>query len=98
MKQRFHDGDEAMRPDCISYSIILNAYAQKMMTEDAESLLWEMVDDYVLYNNQSAEPRTRKGIDYSQDFFFFVHSHLFRSIHIRKFQHNHCYVFSIYNE
>lgn len=50
-----------MRPDCISYSILLNAYAQKMMIDDAERILWEMVDDFTLNGNKSAEPRTRKS-------------------------------------
>jgi pentatricopeptide repeat protein len=61
MKKRFHDGDESMRPDCISYSILLNAYAHKMMIDDAERILWEMVDDYSLNGNKAAEPRTRKS-------------------------------------
>jgi pentatricopeptide repeat protein len=60
MKLRFHEGDESMRPDCISYSILLNAYAQKMMIDDAERILWEMVDDFTLNGNKAAEPRTRK--------------------------------------
>ena len=60
MKMRFHEGDEAMRPDCISYSILLNTYAQKMMIDDAERILWEMVDDFTLYGNKAADPRTRK--------------------------------------
>lgn len=59
MKKRFQEGDESMRPDCISYSILLNTYAQKMMIEDAERILWEMVDDYTLDGNKAAEPRTR---------------------------------------
>lgn len=62
MKQRFQDGDESMRPDCISYSILLNTYAQKMMVEDAERILWEMVDDYTVHGNKAAEPRTRKSL------------------------------------
>jgi pentatricopeptide repeat protein len=65
MKMRFHGGDESMRPDCISYSILLNTYAQKMMTDEAERILWEMVDDYTLHGNKAAEPRTRKCIDQS---------------------------------
>ena len=60
MKARFLEGDEAMRPDCISYSILLNTYAQKLQIEAAENMLWEMVEDY-LNGNKAAEPRTRKS-------------------------------------
>lgn len=59
MKARFLSGDEAMRPDCISYSILLNTYAQTMQIEDTERLLWEMVEDFCLNGNMAAEPRTR---------------------------------------
>jgi hypothetical protein len=59
MKARFLEGDEAMRPDCISYSILLNTYAQKLQIDAAEEMLWEMVDDF-LNGNDAAEPRTRK--------------------------------------
>lgn len=59
MKAQFLEGDEAMRPDCISYSILLNTFAQKMQIEAAEDMLWEMVEDY-LDGNKAAEPRTRK--------------------------------------
>jgi pentatricopeptide repeat protein len=54
-----------MRPDCISYSILLNTYAQKMMIDEAERILWEMVDDYTVHGNKAAEPRTRKYITLS---------------------------------
>jgi pentatricopeptide repeat protein len=59
MKARYLEGDEAMRPDCISYSILLNSYAQKLQIEQAEEMLWEMVDDCVS-GNAAAQPRTRK--------------------------------------
>ena len=58
MKQRFQDGEEGLRPDCICYSIVLNTFAQESKTEEAEQLLWEMVDDF-LSGNDSAAPRTR---------------------------------------
>ena len=67
MKTRFHDGDESMRPDCISYSILLNTYAQKMMIDDAERILWEMVDDFTLNGNKAAEPRTRTSFQFYQN-------------------------------
>jgi pentatricopeptide repeat protein len=60
MKARFLEGDTGMRPDCISYSLLLNSYAQKMQIDDAEGMLWEMLDDFYLSRNMSAEPRTRK--------------------------------------
>jgi pentatricopeptide repeat protein len=60
MLKCFQDGDESMRPDCISYSILLNTYAQKMMLDEAERILWEMVDDFILNGNKAAEPRTRE--------------------------------------
>lgn len=63
MKSRFNDGDESMRPDCISYSLLLNTYAQKMMIDNAENILWEMVDDFIINGNKAAEPRTRKQFD-----------------------------------
>lgn len=59
MKARFLEGDESMRPDCISYSILLNTYAQKLQIKEAEEMLWEMVDDF-LGGNAAAQPRTRK--------------------------------------
>ena len=59
MKDRFLEGDEGMRPDCISYSILMNTFAQKMQIKAAEDMLWEMVEDY-LNGNKAAEPRTRK--------------------------------------
>jgi hypothetical protein len=58
MKDRFLAGDESMRPDCISYSILLNAYAADMKFAKAEDMLWEMVDDY-LDGNETAKPRIR---------------------------------------
>ena len=76
MKMRFHDGDESMRPDCISYSILLNTYAQKMMIDEAERILWEMVDDYTLHGNKAAEPRTRKFIILA-----LAHCSTFNSLH-----------------
>jgi hypothetical protein len=62
MKNRFNEGDESMRPDCLSYSLLLNTYAKKMMTDKAENVLWEMVDDFVIHGNIAAEPRTRKRL------------------------------------
>jgi hypothetical protein len=59
MKVRYLSGDEAMRPDCLVYSIILNIYAQKLQIEQAEEMLWEMVADFVS-GNAAAQPETRK--------------------------------------
>lgn len=58
MKERFLNGEEGLRPDCICYSIVLNTFAQESKTKEAEALLWEMVDDF-LSGNDSAAPRTR---------------------------------------
>ena len=58
MKARFLAGNEGLRPDCIAYSIVLNTFAQESKCDEAEDLLWEMVDDF-LSGNDSATPRTR---------------------------------------
>ena len=58
MKTRYLAGNVGLRPDTISYSLILNTYAQEGKHAEAEDLLWEMVDDY-LEGNDSAKPRTR---------------------------------------
>jgi hypothetical protein len=34
-----------------------------MMIEDAENILWEMVDDFMMNGNTAAEPRTRTTND-----------------------------------
>lgn len=59
MKRKYAAGDNAMRPDCIVYSLVLNAYVREFSTKKAEAILWEMVDDY-LDGNESAKPRVRK--------------------------------------
>jgi pentatricopeptide repeat protein len=58
MKNRFLAGEQAVCPDCIAYSIVLNKFAQESMHDFAEEMLFEMVDDY-LNGNDSAKPRTR---------------------------------------
>jgi hypothetical protein len=58
MKQRFEKGNKDLRPDCISYSIVMNTFAQETKYKEAEDLLWEMTDDF-LSGNASAKPRTR---------------------------------------
>lgn len=77
MKTRFNEGDESMRPDCISYSLILNTYARMMMINNAEGLLWEMVDDFIVHGNTAAEPRTRKYIQVGERF-----AHITSNVHI----------------
>jgi pentatricopeptide repeat protein len=61
MKDRFLAGEQAQRPDCIAYSIVLNKFAQESMYGAAEAILFEMVDDY-LTGNDGAKPRTRKWL------------------------------------
>lgn len=58
MKKRYEEGNKNLRPDCISYSIVMNTFAQEAMYKEAEDLLWEMTDDF-LSGNDSAKPRTR---------------------------------------
>lgn len=48
-----------MRPDCISYSLVMNVLAKSNDWSKAESLFWEMVHDFI-DGNEAAKPRTRK--------------------------------------
>jgi hypothetical protein len=56
MKKKYMDGDKNMAPDCFCYSILMHAFMKECAYENAEALLWEMVDDY-LGGNHGAEPR-----------------------------------------
>jgi pentatricopeptide repeat protein len=61
MKDCYREGNTAMqmRPDRISYSLLLNNYRQKMQIDEAEAMLQEMVNDF-LNRNANAQPELRK--------------------------------------
>jgi hypothetical protein len=59
MKDRFLRGDKRLLPDRSLYGLVLKTYARQMRLEEAEKMLWAMVDD-LLAGNAAAEPNPSK--------------------------------------
>jgi pentatricopeptide repeat protein len=53
MIQHHLAGDESLRPDMITYSAVISAFARAGQAEHAEALLAEMYSDYLDGNNSA---------------------------------------------
>lgn len=58
IKSRFLDGDDDFRPEAFCYITVLNAYVQASKMEEAEAMMWEIVDDF-LGGVLAKQPATR---------------------------------------
>jgi pentatricopeptide repeat protein len=55
-KERYAAGAKSLRPDCYTYTCVMNAWAQAGKPERAESILREMYEDFAANGNTSAAP------------------------------------------
>ena len=56
MQQLYQEGEVKLRPSRITYNAVMNAWASVAEPEQAERILKEMYEDYVLNGNQTATP------------------------------------------